>query len=203
MSKKNKPNMASQKEELTNEEQKETIETASEQAPCPEEEAAEAPQPEESNEEKLAKALKEAEEKLAEMQQKSLYQMAEFDNYRKRTMKEKSEIILTASASLMTAVLPVLDDMDRALESMEKTNDAEACCEGFKLIAAKLRDTLEKNGLKKMEAVGEVFDADYHEAIAIVPAPTEEQKGRIIDCIQQGYKMNDKVLRHPKVVVGQ
>ena len=165
----------------------------------PEEEALE-----EVDELSQAKAdLAEAREKMAEQQDRYLRLAAEFDNFRKRSMKEKSELIQNASAGLMTAVLPILDDMDRAMDSLDKTNDTAACCEGFRIIARSFRNILEQNGLKQMETIGETFDADFHEAVAIIPAPTEEQKGKIIDCIQPGYRMNDRVIRHPKVVVGQ
>lgn len=154
-----------------------------------------------TEEEKLMAALAESEAKLEDLHDKYLRQMAEFENYRKRTLKEKSELVLNGSANLMTAVLPVLDDMDRALDSMAKTDDAVACCEGFKLIARNFRNILEQNGLKQIETEGQKFDTDFHEAIAMMPAADEGQKGDIIDCIQPGYKLNDKVLRHSKVVV--
>jgi molecular chaperone GrpE len=101
----------------------------------------------------------------------------------------------------MTAVLPILDDMDRALEAMSKTEDADNCRQGFELIANKFRTTLEQNGLREIEAKGEPFDTDYHEAIAMVPASDEMPKGQVIDCVQKGYKLNDRVIRHSKVVV--
>ena len=154
-----------------------------------------------SEEEKYQAALAEAEEKYNDLHDRYLRQVAEFENYRKRTLKEKSELILNGSANLMTAVLPVLDDMDRALDSMNKTDDAVACCEGFKLIARNFRNILEQNGLKQIDTEGQTFDTDFHEAIALMPAADESQKGQIVDCIQPGYKLNDKVLRHSKVVV--
>lgn len=152
-------------------------------------------------EEELRAALAEAEEKLAAEHDRYLRQMAEFENYRKRTLKEKSELVLNGSASLMTAVLPVLDDMGRALDALTKTEDTAACCEGFRLIANKLRSTLEQNGMKQIETEGQSFDTDFHEAIAMMPAADESQKGKIMDCVQAGYMLNDKVLRHAKVVV--
>ena len=154
-----------------------------------------------TEEEKLLAALSEAETKYNDLHDKYLRQMAEFENYRKRTLKEKSEIILNGAANLMTAVLPILDDMDRALDAMAKTDDAESCREGFKLIATKFHTTLEQNGLKLIETKGQTFDTDYHEAIASVPATEEKQKGQVVDCVQKGYKINDKVIRHAKVVV--
>lgn len=147
--------------------------------------------------------LAEAETKNAELQDKYLRQAAEFDNYRKRTIKEKAELIKSAAEKLMVAELPVLDDMDRALENMEKGMDADACIEGFKLIVHKFQNILTQNGLEMIETDNQVFDTDYHEAIALIPAPSEELKGKILDCVQPGYKLGDKVIRHAKVAVGQ
>ena len=151
----------------------------------------------------LKKQLAEAMEKNEELQDRYLRQAAEFDNYRKRTMKEKADLIKSAAEKLMVAELPVVDDMDRALDNMEKGMDAEACIEGFRLIAQKFKNILVQNGLEKIETEGQDFDTDYHEAIALIPAPTEELKGKILDCVQQGYKLGDKVIRHAKVAVGQ
>ena len=147
--------------------------------------------------------LAEAETKNAELQDKYLRQAAEFDNYRKRTIKEKAELIKSAAEKLMVAELPVLDDMDRALENMEKGMDADACIEGFKLIVHMFQSILTQNGLEKIETDNQEFDTDYHEAIALIPAPSEELKGKILDCVQPGYKLGDKVIRHAKVAVGQ
>lgn len=147
--------------------------------------------------------LAEAEAKNAELQDKYLRQAAEFDNYRKRTIKEKAELIKSAAEKLIVAELPVVDDMDRALENMEKGMDADACIEGFKLIVHKFKNILTQNGLEKIETDGQDFDTDYHEAIALIPAPAEELKGKILDCVQPGYKLGDKVIRHAKVAVGQ
>ena len=162
-------------------------------------------QPEEplSEVDQLKLQLAEAETKNAELQDKYLRQAAEFDNYRKRTIKEKADLIKSAAERLMVAELPVVDDMDRALENMEKGADAEACIEGFKLIVQKFKNILTQQGLEKIETDGQDFDTDYHEAIALIPAPTEELKGKILDCVQQGYKLGDKVIRHAKVAVGQ
>ena len=151
----------------------------------------------------LKNQLAEAEAKIAELQDKYLRQAAEFDNYRKRTIKEKAELIKSAAEKIMVAELPVVDDMDRALENMEKGMDADACIEGFKLIVHKFKNILTQNGLEKIETDGQDFDTDYHEAIALVPAPTDELKGKILDCVQTGYTLNGKVIRHAKVAVGQ
>ena len=156
-----------------------------------------------SEEEQLKAQLAEAQEKIAELQDRYLRQAAEFDNYRKRTIKEKADLIKSAAEKLMVAELPVVDDMDRALENMEKGSDAEACIEGFKLIVQKFKNILAQSGLEKIETEGQDFDTDFHEAIALIPAPSEELKGKILDCVQQGYKLGDKVIRHAKVAVGQ
>jgi molecular chaperone GrpE len=160
-------------------------------------------QNEANTEEQLCAALADAEEKLAAEHDRYLRQLAEFENYRKRTLKEKSELILNGSASLMTAMLPVLDDMDRALDALTQTEDTAAWCEGFRLIAIKFRNTLEQNGMKQIETVNQPFDTDLHEAVAMMPVADESQKGRIVDCVQEGYMLNDKVLRHAKVVVSE
>ena len=156
-----------------------------------------------TEEEQLKLQLAEAEAKIAELQDRYLRQAAEFDNYRKRTMKEKADLIKSAAEKVMVAELPIVDDMDRALDNMEKGMDADACIEGFKLIAQKFKNTLAQQGLEKIETDGQDFDTDFHEAIALIPAPTEELKGKILDCVQAGYKLGDKVIRHAKVAVGQ
>lgn len=197
--------MSTQEEKnVANEELKETVENAEATI----EETSAEPQ-EETNQEPLSEVdqlklqLAEMQEKNAELQDRYLRQAAEFDNYRKRTMKEKAELIKSAAEKLMVAELPVIDDMDRALENMEKGADAEACIEGFKLIVQKFKNILTQQGLEKIETEGQDFDTDFHEAIALIPAPTEELKGKILDCVQQGYKLGDKVIRHAKVAVGQ
>ena len=153
--------------------------------------------------EQLKLQLAEAEAKIAELQDRYLRQAAEFDNYRKRTMKEKADLIKSAAEKVIVAELPIVGDMDRALENMEKGMDADACIEGFKLIAQKFKNTLTQQGLEKIDTDGQDFDTDYHEAIALIPAPSEDLKGKILDCVQAGYKLGDKVIRHAKVAVGQ
>ena len=153
--------------------------------------------------EQLKLQLAEAEAKIAELQDRYLRQAAEFDNYRKRTMKEKADLIKSAAEKVIVAELPIVDDMDRALENMEKGMDADACIEGFKLIAQKFKNTLTQQGLEKIDTDGQDFDTDYHEAIALIPAPSEDLKGKILDCVQAGYKLGEKVIRHAKVAVGQ
>ena len=156
-----------------------------------------------SNEEKLQQNLKEAENKIKELQDRYLRLSAEFDNFRKRTNKEKAEIIKNGAEKTILAILPILDDMERAISNMHKSNDADALREGVELINNKFLKTLSKEGLSKIETENADFNTDYHEAIAMLPAADEQQKGKIIDCVQTGYLLNDKVIRHAKVAVAQ
>ena len=151
------------------------------------------------NDEKIA----ELEAQIANYKEQILRQAAEFDNYRKRTKKEISEYILNGGEKILTALLPVLDDMERAEKNMETADDVEALKEGLNLISKKLMSILEANGLKKIETENEDFNTDFHEAIAMIPAPSDDTKGKVIDCVQTGYKLNDKVIRHAKVAIGQ
>jgi molecular chaperone GrpE len=144
-----------------------------------------------------------AEEKYAELNDKFLRLYSEFDNYRKRTNKEKVELISTANAGVLKDLIPVLDDFERAIANNETVEDAAALKEGFQLIFTKFKTTLENKGLKAMDAKGQSFDSELHEAIANVPAPTEELKGKIVDDVEKGYYLNEKVIRYAKVVVGQ
>ena len=154
-------------------------------------------------EEQLQKELGEANEKIATLEDKYLRQVAEFDNYRKRTMKEKAELIKNGGERVMESILPVLDDFERALANMAKDENAKEILTGIELIHSKLTGILKSNGLQKIETEGKDFDTDYHEAIAMVPAPTPELRGKVLDCIQTGYMLNDKVIRHAKVAVGE
>ena len=147
--------------------------------------------------------IEELEAQVAELKDKYLRQVAEFDNYRKRTLKEKTELILNGGEKVLTALLPVLDDFERAQESFKKSSDVEALREGVSLIFEKLVKTLESQGLKPIDAVGQDFNTDFHEAIAMIPAPNDDDKGKVIDCIQTGYMLNEKVIRHAKVAIGQ
>ncbi len=156
-----------------------------------------------SPEEALTKELEAAQATIEEQKDKYLRLSAEFDNYRKRTMKEKAELIKNGGEKAISAILPILDDLERALENMQKSDDIKAIHEGIDLIYQKFLKNLNQEGLEKMNPVGEAFDTDYHEAVALVPAPEEGQKGKILDCVQTGYKLNDKVIRHAKVVVAQ
>lgn len=154
-------------------------------------------------EDKTAKELEAAQAQIAQLKDQLLRQMAEFDNFRKRTLKEKSELILNGGQKVLESMLPVLDDLERAEDNIEKSNEVETLKEGVRLILNKLTKTLSAHGLKKMETEGAAFDTDFHEAIALVPAQDESQKNHILDCVQPGYMLNEKVLRHAKVVVGQ
>ena len=153
------------------------------------------------NEEKEEMARLETE--IAELKDKYLRQVAEFDNYRKRTLKEKTELILNGGEKIITSLLPVLDDMERAQQNIEKSDDVEALKEGTNLVFKKLMTVLESAGLQKIDTDGKDFDTDVHEAIAMIPATTDDQKGKVIDCVQAGYKLNEKVIRHAKVAIGQ
>lgn len=155
-------------------------------------------------EEQMQQKLTACEEKIAAQQDQILRQMAEFDNYRKRTLKEKAELIKNGGEKTITAILPVIDDLERALQNIKGENEeVKALREGVELIYQKLLKTLQQEGLEKIETKEADFNTDYHEAIALVPAPTDELKGKILDCVQTGYTLNDKVIRHAKVAVGQ
>ena len=154
-------------------------------------------------EEKLTKELEEAKQAVEDQKDKYLRLSAEFDNYRKRTLKEKAELIKNGGAKAIEAVLPILDDLERALQNMQKADDVQAMYEGIELIYQKFLKNLGQEGLEKMEPIGTTFDTDFHEAVALIPAPQEDQKGKVLDCVQTGYKLHDKVIRHAKVVVAQ
>ena len=169
------------------------------QAEMQEKTTEESTQEEASVEEQLQKA----QEEIQHLKENHLRQLAEFDNYKKRTLKEKAELILNGGEKVLTAFLPVLDDLARAQENIEKNQDYNTLKEGVDLIVKKLYKVLGEQGLTVIEAEGQPFDTDYFEAVALVPVEDDAQKGKIIDCVQTGYKLNDKVIRHAKVVVGQ
>ena len=152
--------------------------------------------------EQVQRQLEEKTAEVASLNDQLLRKIAEFDNYRKRTLKEKAELILNGGEKTISAILPVLDDMERALAGMKNSEDVAAVVEGVELIYKKFVDTLEKQGVTAIDTKDADFDVDMHEAIAQIPAPTEEMKGKIIDCTLKGYKMGDKVIRHSQVVVG-
>ena len=195
-----KKDMNIEDEETLNEAPVEETDNQAEESENPEN-AENSENAEESSEEQdpLEKALAEN----AELKDKWLRSVAEFENYRKRTLKERAELILNGGEKFITAILPVLDDMERAIENGAKTDDPTVLREGMELIHQKFMKTLESQGVSKIETTDADFDTDVHEAVAMVPGMGDDKKGKVIDCLQQGYKLNDKVIRHAKVAVGQ
>lgn len=193
----NKPQDMEQKDEQPMNENQ-PAETAAETTPAEESNA------EETVEQKLQKELDATKEALEKEKKEYLFLMADFDNYRKRVVKEKGELIRNGAEKAMKGILPVVDDFERGLTATKDATDAVAVYEGMELIYNKFVKYLAENGVKAMDtSAGVDFDADMHEAVAIVPVPEDERKGKIIDTVQKGYMLNDKVLRHAKVVVGQ
>ena len=165
-----------------------------------------------NNEETEAPAEEEEEEKdpleaakaeIEQLKTQILYKTAEFDNYRKRTLKEKAELILNGGEKAVSAILPIIDDMERAIENGAKTDDIAVVREGMELIYHKMMKALEGLGVKEIETQDADFNTDVHEAVAMVPGMGDDKKGKVIDCLQKGYQLNDKVIRHAKVAVGQ
>ena len=163
-----------------------------------------------SAEEEVKDACEDAEKKVAELQEQLekekkeyLFLMAEFDNFRKRTLKEKSDIIKNAGENVLKGLLPIMDDFERGIKAAESSPEADSVKEGVKLIYNKLQKYLNQNGVKEMDPNDDTFDTEKHEAISVVPVPDEDKKGKILDTVEKGYTINDKVLRHAKVVVGQ
>ncbi len=140
---------------------------------------------------------------IEDLKNQLLYKAAEFENFRKRTIQEKTELILNGGQNVIKAILPVLDDIERAIENAPKNTDIQALEEGWELIAKKLNKTLEGLGVQKINTTDSDFNTDFHEAVAMVPGMGDDKKGKVIDCVQTGYTLNDKVLRHAKVAVGQ
>ena len=188
-----------EKAEEMDELQNENVKTA--EAENQEEEAA--PQEEAPEEETEKDPLEEANKKLEELNDKYLRKCADFENLRRRCVKEKAELILNGAERTITKILPVLDDFERAIENGKKTDDVSAIREGVDLIYKKFIKVLEGEGVKQIETIGKDFNVDYHEAIAMVPGVEDEQKGKVIDCVQTGYTLNEKVIRYAKVAVGQ
>ncbi len=147
--------------------------------------------------------IEEMEQRWREMNDKYLRLSAEFDNYRKRTLKEKTELIKSAGERILGEILPVMDNFERALQSMETATDVPALREGVELIYSTFKDFLTQQGVQEMECIHAEFNPDLQEAVTKIPAPTEEMKGKVVDCIQKGYTLYDKVIRFPKVVVGE
>ena len=175
------------------EEKVETVDTEMPQQEAPQEEK------ELSVEEQLAVAKEQIEQEKKEY----MFLLAEFDNFRKRTIKEKADIIKNASEKAMTDLLPVIDDMERAMQAIEASDNIDSAKEGINLIYNKFIKYLEQNGVKAIDSTNADFNTEYHEAVTIFPAPDEDKKGKVIDTVQKGYTMNDKMIRHSKVVVGQ
>jgi molecular chaperone GrpE len=203
-----------EKEEELKEAQAQQAETAQEEQAQNEAQATDEAQAEEaqadgakaeealSPEEQLAKDLEEAQAAVADAKDKYLRLSAEFDNYRKRTFKEKAELIKNGAEKTLTAILPVLDDLERAVKT-PASEETKAIHEGIELIYNKFVKVLSQEGLQKIETEGQAFDTDFHEAIALIPAQSDDQKNQILDCVQTGYTLNEKVIRHAKVVVAQ
>ncbi len=181
----------------------ETPEDTTQDTVIEEEDVVEEPQVIEEDDSSKLSEKERLEKELSEMKDKYLRTFAEFDNYRKRTMKERQDIIKLASRDALSAVLPAVNDFDRAIKMAQKEDNDEQVPEGIVLIYNKLYKSLEQQGIKEMETDGKDFDPELHEALTKIPAPTEELKGKIIDTIEKGYYLNDKIIRHAKVVVGQ
>lgn len=195
-------NQNNEKEIKQEEMEAQDIQTAQEETVAQEETA----QQEETTltaEEKLTKELEAAQAEIEDHKDKYLRLSAEFDNYRKRTMKEKAELILNGGEKSISSILPIVDDFERALQNMQNATDVAAVREGVELIYNKFMNVLGQNGVKVIETKELPLDTDFHEAVAMIPAPSEELKGKIIDCVQTGYILNEKVIRHAKVVVGE
>ena len=158
--------------------------------------------PAHSREKELKKKIDESEQAARDWQEKYIRLSAEFDNYRKRTLKEKADLILMANANLLKDILPVVDDFERGIDHIDKSNDLEALKQGIHLIYTKFSEFLKQKGIKEIEALGQPFNLDYHEAMTKIPAPAEKDKGKVIDVIEKGYLLNDEVIRYAKVVVG-
>lgn len=197
-------NMDPKEKENINEEElmsEATQDEATENEEMQEEDAQDSAAP--AEEEKLAQELEEANKVIEEQKDKYLRLSAEFDNYRKRTMKEKAELILNGAEKTISSILPIVDDFERALKNMETATDVAAVKEGVELIYNKFMSVLGQDGVKVIETKDKPLDTDFHEAIAVIPAPDKSLKGKILDCVQTGYTLNDKVIRHAKVVVGE
>ena len=199
MSKENNVNTEEQlQEENVVSQAEETLQTAEEQDSTNKEESTESAETPEVE----IDPLEAAQAEIAELKKQILYKVAEFDNYRKRVIKEKADLIMNGGEKVITAILPVMDDMERALEQMRKAEDVQAVVEGVELIQKKFMGILEKQGVKPIETKDADFDVEVHEAIAQFPAPSEEMKNKVVDCTLKGYKLNEKVIRHAQVVVG-
>ena len=190
-------------QEIKNEDVNE--ETVNEEQETTAEEQVAAAETKESDKKELTpeEKISELEKQIEELKNQQLYKMAEFDNFRKRVMQEKADLIKNGGAKFITTLLPIIDDMERAQQNMDKYEDVAAVKEGLSLIIDKFFKLMAQEGLKKMEVVGQPFDADLHEAIAMVPGQPDDQKGKVMNCMMNGYTLNDKVIRYAKVAVAE
>ena len=190
-------------QEITNEDVNEEILNEAQETTA--EEQVEAAETKESDKKELTpeEKISELEKQIEELKNQQLYKMAEFDNFRKRVMQEKADLIKNGGAKFITTLLPIIDDMERAQQNMDKYEDVAAVKEGLSLIIDKFFNLMAQEGLKKMEVVGQPFDADLHEAIAMVPGQPDDQKGKVMNCMMNGYTLNDKVIRYAKVAVAE
>jgi len=192
-------NMKNKKHTEDNQEVKDGCETQETQTS----EATKTPETTEEAADQIVDEMELMAQKCVELNDKNLRLMAEFDNYRKRTMKERVDLLKTASEKVLVDMLPLVDDFERGLKAMETSEDVQAVKDGVDLIYSKFIAFLAQNGVKAIPTENEVFDTEFHEAITTFPAPTEDLKGKIVDCVSKGYTMNEKVIRFSKVVVGE
>ena len=186
-------------EEVNEETVNETQDAAADTQTAAAEKTEETEKKELTPEEKIA----ELEKQVEELKNQQLYKVAEFDNFRKRVMQEKAELIKNGGSKVITTLLPIIDDLERAQQNMDKYEDVAAVKEGLTLIIDKFFKLLAQEGLKKMDVVGQPFDSDLHEAIAMVPGQPDDMKGKVMDCMTAGYTLNDKVIRYAKVAVAE
>jgi molecular chaperone GrpE len=193
----------SKKEELEEKDLETKVEQPVEEKEVKEEPKAEKKEKKKSAKEKKADEIEELGAKLQDINDKYMRLSAEFDNYRKRTLKEKMELTKSAGEKILVNVLPVMDNFERALQSIDEAKDVEALKEGVHLIYNNFKEFISQNGVKEIEAINKEFDTDIHEAITKIPAPSDEMKGKVVDCVEKGYTLNEKVIRFSKVVVGE
>ncbi len=203
MSKEKKEAKAAQQQKAAEKEAEATQQQAEETEVNGEEATTEAEGKAETKEETAEEKVTRLEEELAKEKKEYLFLMADFDNYRKRTLKEKQDLVKNGCEKALADLLPVVDDFDRALATLEKADNIDAVREGVELIYKKFTKYLDSYQVKAMESTGKEFDTDLHEAVTTFPAPTDDDKGKVIDTVLKGYTLNDRVLRHAKVVVGQ
>lgn len=203
MSKKNKHKEQEAEKKLDTQHEEMDAGTVMDDKKVEEQAAATDNQPETQGEAPTTDPLAEAQAQIEELKDRYLRTVAEFENFKRRTQKEKTELIFNGSEKTVSAILPILDDMERAAANANKTDDIHALEEGWELIFKKLLKTLEGLGVKKIETQDKAFDVDFHEAVAMVPNVEDDKKGKVIDCVQTGYTLNEKVIRHAKVAVGQ